>query len=143
MLRCVVEQGLSLTVIVAPHPLEGDAAAWDGRRDFISAHRVWLGGLSGTDWLHEAAEGEFGPLGWHDVASERHSKRFSGALPEISTAAEQESADRARAPPSNELLLRPPSASDERHHSRSTVAAQSRTEAALRWLLRRVALAGE
>jgi hypothetical protein len=81
----VVEQGLSFTVVLAPNPLESDASEWDGRRDFYSAHRVWLGGLKGTDWLHDAAEEAFVPSGhWLSVDSERRSTH-TGASGEVAT----------------------------------------------------------
>jgi hypothetical protein len=77
----MVEQGLSLTVIDAPHPL--DEPGSDPRRDFYAARRIWLGGVSGTDWLHEAIEREFGPAGgWFYVESERRSTH-AGAGGEI------------------------------------------------------------
>ena len=81
----MVEQGLSFTAILAPSPMEGDPAEWDGRRDFVVARRVWLGGLSGTDWLHEAVEHEFVPSGgWLSVSSERRSTHI-GASGEVAT----------------------------------------------------------
>lgn len=80
-----MEQGLSFTVVVAPHPLDGEPGHWDGRRDFYSAQRVWLGGLRGTDWLHEATEQAFLPSGeWLSVDSERRSSHV-GAAGEIAT----------------------------------------------------------
>jgi hypothetical protein len=53
------------------------------------------------------------------VDGRRHQERRirTWALPGIRPAAEQESADRARAAPSDEVLLGPPSESDRRHHS--------------------------
>ena len=74
------EQGLSVTVIEAPHPL--DPPFPDPRRDFYSARRIWLGGVRGTDWLHEALEEEFGQLGPFTVDSERRSTH-AGAGAEI------------------------------------------------------------
>jgi hypothetical protein len=47
----VVEQGLSFTVIEAPHPMaDADAiSTYDARERFFAAHRVWLGSTGGTD----------------------------------------------------------------------------------------------
>jgi hypothetical protein len=81
----MVEQGLSFTVLDAPHPLDGDAATYDARKLFRSAHRVWLGSTAGTDWLHEAVEAEFGKHGgWYDVESARSTTHI-GASGEIAT----------------------------------------------------------
>jgi hypothetical protein len=80
-----MEQGLSFTAIIAPHPAEQEEGAWEGRRDFYSAHRVWLGCLRGVDWLHEAAEETFLPSGaWMSVDSERQSSHI-GASGEVAT----------------------------------------------------------
>lgn len=81
----MVAQGLSLTVIDAPHPLEGDVATYDSRDELRAAHRIWLGSAAGTDWLHEAIEEEFGEdLGWYEVHSRRESTH-GGAAVEVAT----------------------------------------------------------
>lgn len=78
----VVEQGLSFTVVEAPHPMD-DAeriSSYNARRQFTAAHRVWLGGNSGTDWLHDAVEAEFGEdVAWYDVESKRDATHIGAA----------------------------------------------------------------
>ncbi len=74
----MVEQGLSLTVLETPDPLQ--APGRDRRREFTSARRIWLGGVSGTDWLHDALERELGPSGcWFSVESERRTDQIGAA----------------------------------------------------------------
>jgi hypothetical protein len=83
----VVEQGLSFTVIEAPHPLDGDPEDFDARRDFSVARRVWLGWVPGTDWLHDAIESELGEdQVWYEVESKRDATHI-GAAGEIATVA--------------------------------------------------------
>src|SRR4051794_34132143 len=81
----MVEQGLSFTVIEAPHPMEApeSIATYNAREQFYAAHRVWLGWNAGTDWLHDAIEAEFGEdLAWYDVKSTRDATHV-GASGEI------------------------------------------------------------
>ena len=85
----MVEQGLNFTVIEAPHPLDDDSPgaieAYDARKDFYLARRVWLGWAPGTDWLHEAIEREFGEDHvWYEVRSQRNASHV-GAFGETST----------------------------------------------------------
>lgn len=76
----MVEQGLSFTVIEAPHPFESDPAQYDARKEFHAAHRVWLGSVPGTDWLHEAIEAQFGEdQVWYEVESRRDSTHVGAA----------------------------------------------------------------
>jgi hypothetical protein len=81
----MIEQGLSFTVIFAPCPRAEDPDSWDGRRDFETAQRVWLGYVRGTDWLHDAAERDFAPLaGRITIESDRRTVN-AGASGEIAT----------------------------------------------------------
>lgn len=85
----MIEQGLSFTVIEAPDPYENPApeaiSAYDARKDFSSARRVWLGWTAGTDWLHDAIEQEFGEDNvMYDVQSRRDATHV-GASGEVST----------------------------------------------------------
>lgn len=85
----MIEGGFSFTVIEAPHPLEDDSPgaieAYDGRKDFHTARRVWLGWAGGTDWLHDAIEQEFGEERvWYDVVSRRNGVHV-GAANEVAT----------------------------------------------------------
>lgn len=84
-----VEQGLSFTVIEAPHPLEDDSPgaveSYKAERDFYSARRIWLGWVPGTDWLHDEIERQFGEDNvWYVVRSERDASHV-GAAGEIAT----------------------------------------------------------
>src|SRR5687768_8016171 len=80
-----VEQGLSVTVIEAPNPLEGEyleaVPPYDARKEFYSARRIWLGeSVAGIDWLHEAIEAEFGEdRFWYDVQSRRSATHVGAA----------------------------------------------------------------
>src|SRR5688500_437975 len=83
----VVEQGLSFTVIEAPHPFEGGEydASYDAERDFYSARRVWFGYVPGTDWLHDEIERQLGEERvWYTVRSSRDAAHV-GAAGETST----------------------------------------------------------
>jgi hypothetical protein len=80
----LVEQGLTFTVIEAPHPLEdgspGAIEAYDARKDFYAARRIWLGWTAGTDWRHDAIEREFGEDHvWYDVKSRRDATHVGAA----------------------------------------------------------------
>ena len=78
----VVEDGLSFTIIEAPHPLDepDSIATYNAREQFYAAHRVWLGWNAGTDWLHDAIEAEFGEdAGWYDVQSRRNATHVGAA----------------------------------------------------------------
>jgi len=83
------EQGLNFTVIEAPSPFETDdieaISTYNGRRDFYTARRVWLGWTAGTDWLHDAIEREFGEDNVpYDVDSQRRATHV-GAAGEVAT----------------------------------------------------------
>lgn len=83
----MVEQGLSFTVIEAPHPLDDpeSISSYNARQQFSVAHRVWLGWNHGTDWLHDAVEDELGEdAAWYDVQSKRDATHV-GAAGEIAT----------------------------------------------------------
>jgi hypothetical protein len=82
-----VEQGLSFTVVEAPHPLEdaSGVASYDPRRDFYSIKRVYLGWVPGTDWLHDEIERHFGEDNvWYEVESNRDASHV-GAAGEVAT----------------------------------------------------------
>ena len=73
----MVEQGLSFTLIEAPHPFDDRDAisSYNARAQFTSAKRVWLGWTGGTDWLHEEIERELGEDAiWYDVESKEASR---------------------------------------------------------------------
>jgi hypothetical protein len=70
----MIEQGLSFTVMDASRvqELATDGPWPDPHKEFTFARRVWLGGMRGVDWLHEAVEQEFGEdMVWYDVQSRR------------------------------------------------------------------------
>lgn len=79
----MVEEGLSFTVIESPHPFDGASSAFDARGELLSARRVWLGPVFGTDWLHEAIEAEMAESGgMYEVFSRRDSS-YVGAASEV------------------------------------------------------------
>jgi hypothetical protein len=60
---------MTFTVFEAPGVCERD-----GRRDFYTASRVWLGYVPGTDWIHGEPEAEFASVR-REIESERRSIR--------------------------------------------------------------------
>ncbi len=81
----MVDQGLSFTVVEAPHPLEGTPRDPDAGRDFKSAYRVWLGANAGTDWLHDAIEQDLGEDALSYEVQSRRDAAHVGASGEVAT----------------------------------------------------------
>lgn len=80
----MIEQGLSFTVIFVPRARMKDERG-EERLDLEVAHRVWLGGLRGTDWLHDAVERDFAPwAGQIAIESDRRTVHV-GAFGEAAT----------------------------------------------------------
>jgi hypothetical protein len=78
----VLEQGLTFTVVEAPHPLEegSNPSDYDALRDFYAIRRVYLGWVPGTDWLHDEIERHFGEDNvWYDVRSRRDATHVGAA----------------------------------------------------------------
>jgi hypothetical protein len=60
----LVEQAQSFTIIESRHPLEQPhLAREDPAAAFVSARRVWLPAVPGSDWLHDGAAQHVGPTG--------------------------------------------------------------------------------
>jgi hypothetical protein len=71
----LVEQGQSFTIIESRHPLAlPDSDRQDPAAAFLSARRVWLPAVPGSDWLHEGTAQQVGPTGiGYTIESRRQS----------------------------------------------------------------------